>query len=134
MNFPTLRGSDVRRLARANAAARSALGIVALTLPGMALAPWVGGARRDPAARLLARALGGRDLAIGVGALQALRAGGQLGPWALAGGLADAGDVVVTLLSWRALPRRGRLAVLAAASGGVLAAALVTTGLARDPE
>lgn len=113
-----------RRLVLANGAARSALGVVAFALPALPLSPWVGRARRDPAARLLARALGGRDLALGLGTLQALRAGGAVAPWVAAGGLADAGDVAATLLSWRHLPRWGRSAVLAAAAGGAVSAAL----------
>jgi hypothetical protein len=46
--------------------------------------------------------------------------------WVEAGGLADAADVVVTLAAFRALPRRGRWLVLAAASAGVVSAALAS--------
>ena len=113
-----------RRLAVANGIARSALGVVAFCLPGLPLAPWVGAGRRHQASRLLGRALGGRDLALGLGTLTAARSAAPTRPWVLAGGLADAGDVAATLLAWRSLPRFGRSAVLAAAAGGVLAALL----------
>jgi hypothetical protein len=39
--------------------------------------------------------------------------------------LADAGDVLTTLVGWRAAPRGGKWMVLAAASSGVIGAALL---------
>jgi len=120
----TLSRDQARRLALANGAARCALGIVAFVLPAVPLGPWIGEGRRDPSARLLARALGGRDFAIGLGTLMALRHDRPARGWVEAGGMADAGDVVVTALSFAQLPRRGRWGVLAAAGGGVLAARL----------
>jgi hypothetical protein len=127
-----LRRDRARLLAGLNGAGRSALGIVALTLPGLPLAPWVGAAKDDPAARLLAQAVGGRDLAIGLGTLDALRRGRPVGGWLAAGGIADAGDVLVTVLRWRQLPAIGRAAVAAAAAGGVVSA-LISAGSVDDP-
>ena len=120
-----------RLLAAANAVARCALGGTALTMPELPLAPWIGDARRDPSVRLLARALGVRDVALGLGALFALRQDGPARGWVEAGGLADAGDVVVTLAGFTALPRRGRWLVLAAASAGVLTAVVVSRTVDR---
>jgi hypothetical protein len=121
-----LNRDQARRLALVNGIARCALGGSALTIPALPLAPWVGKARRDPSVRLLARALGARDLALGLGALLALRQDAPLRGWVEAGGLADVGDVVVTLAAFTTLPRWGRWAVLAAASCGVLAAGLAS--------
>lgn len=62
---------DLARLCgTAVAGGRTLLGVVALTRPALPLTPWVGGtaATTEPA-RLLARALGGRDLVIGLGGL-----------------------------------------------------------------
>jgi hypothetical protein len=115
---------QARCLALANGAARCALGVIALAVPTIPLTPWVGGAGGGQAVRLLARALGGRDLAIGAGTLLALRRGGAVRGWVEAAGLADAGDVLVTLGAFASLPRRGRWAVLAAATAGVAAAGL----------
>jgi hypothetical protein len=115
---------QARRLALANGLARCALGIVAFVLPAVPLGPWVGEGRREPSARLLARALGGRDFAIGLGTIMALRHGRPTRGWVEAGGLADAGDVVVTAVGFAKLPRCGRWGVLAAAASGVLAARL----------
>jgi hypothetical protein len=123
---------QARRLALANGAARCALGIVAFVLPAVPLGPWIGDGRHDPSARLLARALGGRDFAIGLGTIMALRHGGPVRGWVEAGGLADAGDVAVTALSFTKLPRRGRWGVLVAAGGGVLAARLAAPAVDAD--
>ncbi len=120
---------DARRLAVANGLARSALGVVALVAPGLPLRPWLGDEGRQPAARMLARALGGRDLAIGVGTLLAAGRHQPLRAWVEAAGVADAGDVAVTLGRFGARPGSGRLAVLAAASGGVAAAVLAAREL-----
>ncbi|MHB1533844.1 MAG: hypothetical protein ACYC1D_04370 [Acidimicrobiales bacterium] len=114
--------------------ARAGLGAVALSVPRLPLLPWVGaGEAGRPTALLLARALGGRDLAIGVGTVLALRHGGPVRGWVEAGGLADLGDVVATVAAWRRLPRLGRWAVAGAAAGGVLAARL-TAGAVDVPE
>jgi hypothetical protein len=113
-----------RRLALLNGLARSALGVVALTAPSLPLTPWIGAEASDPAPRLLARALGGRDLAIGVGTLLALHRGAPVAGWVEAAGLADAGDVAATLGRFAHLPRLGRWTVLLAAAGGVVTAAV----------
>ncbi|MHB1928602.1 MAG: hypothetical protein ACYCUG_04105 [Acidimicrobiales bacterium] len=122
-----------RRLARLNGIARLGLGVVALALPGVPLLPWVGAARKDRSARLLARALGGRDVALGAGTLRAIDGGQQAAGWVAAGGVADAGDVVATLLAWRHLPRLGRLLVLLAAGGGVASAVAVAGAVDVPP-
>lgn len=115
---------DARRLAMLNAAARCALGVTALAAPGLPLTPWVGAARRDTAAKMLARGLGARDLAIGLGTLTAARAAAPLRGWVRTGGIADAGDVVATAAAFGELPRLGRWVVLLAAAGGLVAAGL----------
>lgn len=113
------------QLARLNGLARSGLGLVAIAAPALPLSPWVGPAAGDPSAQLLARALGGRDLALGLGTLRAIWRHEPLGGWVAAAGLADAGDVAATLGRFGSLPRVGRWAVLLAAAGGA-AAAVVT--------
>ena len=68
-DIPTL----LRRGAGAVAAGRVAIGLTALAWPAVPARPWVGAAADDLAARVFGRALGGRDLALGLGALAALR-------------------------------------------------------------
>jgi hypothetical protein len=91
--------------------------------------PWVGvGAGADEgtaglAARVLGRALGGRDLALGLGALAALTQADaeSSSAWVAAGALCDALDVATTLAAWRELPRVTRWFVLSSAAGASLA-------------
>jgi hypothetical protein len=113
--------------ARAVAVARVVIGLTALAWPSVPARPWVGTAADDLAARVFGRALGARDLALGLGALTALqRPGAERGSaraWVAAGALSDALDVVASLSSWRELPQRGRWLVIASASGAALTGA-----------
>ena len=122
---------QLRRGATAVAAARVAVGVLALARPGVPSRPWVGvgaGAEEGTAglaARVLGRALGGRDLSLGLGALAALAQedGGSSSAWVAAGALCDALDAATTLASWRELPRVTRWFVLSSAAGASLAGA-----------
>ena len=126
--------SLLRRGATVVAAGRVALGVTALAWPSVPARPWVGAAADDIAARVFGRALGARDLALGLGALAALQ-----GPaaeaeaaraWVAAGALSDALDVVASLSSWRDLPRFTRWLVAASAGGAALTgAAAAVTGI-----
>jgi hypothetical protein len=117
--------SLLRRGATVVAAGRVALGVTALAWPKVPARPWVGAAADDVAARVFGRALGARDLALGLGALAALRGpAAQDGParaWVAAGALSDALDVAASLSSWRELPRVTRWLVVASAGGAALA-------------
>lgn len=120
----------LRRGATLVAAGRVAIGVIALAWPSVPSRPWVGASADDLAARVFGRALGARDLALGLGALAALqRPAAEAGPtgsasaWVAAGALSDALDVVASLASWRELPRVGRWLVAASAGGAALAGA-----------
>jgi hypothetical protein len=63
----------LRQAAMALAVGRTAMGVTALAAPSLIWRPWVGDTRGVPA-RVLGRALGGRDLALGLGTLAVLRA------------------------------------------------------------
>ena len=114
----------LRRGAMAVAAGRVALGLAALAWPTVPARPWVGTTADDLAVRVLGRALGARDLALGLGALSALqrRVGdvGSANAWVAAGALSDALDVAASVRSWRELPRMGRWLVAASAGGAAL--------------
>ena len=111
----------LRHGARAVAAGRVALGLTALVWPSVPARPWVGGAADELGARVFGRALGARDLALGLGALAALQGpatgAGSASAWVAAGALSDALDVVASVSSWRELPRTGRWLVVASAGG-----------------
>jgi hypothetical protein len=74
-----------------------------------------------PTDNLLTRSLGIRDVALGMGAIMAMDRGAPSRGWLEAGGLADAGDLVATLLAFRSLPRFGRWTMLLAIGGAVAA-------------
>ncbi len=126
----------LRRGVRAVAAGRVALGLTALAWPSVPARPWVGPAADDLAARVFGRALGARDLALGLGALTALqRPASQPGSacaWVAAGALSDALDVVASLASWRELPRRSRWLVAVSAGGAALIGAAGTLAVRPD--
>jgi hypothetical protein len=115
----------LRRGAQAVAAGRVALGLTALAWPAVPARPWVGGSADDLAAQVFGRALGARDLALGLGALQALgRPDADPGPaaaWVAAGALSDALDVAASVKSWPSLPRAGRWLVVLSAGGAAVA-------------
>ena len=117
----------LRRGATVVAAGRVALGLTALAWPLVPARPWVGASADDVTARVFGRALGARDLALGLGALAALQRPsaetGSAGAWVAAGALSDALDVAASLSSWRALPRVTRWLVVASAGGAALAGA-----------
>jgi hypothetical protein len=131
-SFPAL----LRRGAVTVAVGRVALGLTALAWPAVPARPWVGATAGDLTAQVFGRALGGRDLALGLGALTALRPGAQPGPaaaWVAAGALSDALDVAASLASWPELPRITRWLVVVSAGGAALAggAAAVATVASR---
>jgi hypothetical protein len=130
--LPSLAPDVARRLSLALAGGRVALGVTALALPRLPLRPWVGDASGDRHVRLLARALGVRDVALGMGVILANRHDGPIRGWVEAGGMADAGDALVTAMYARSLPRVGRWLVLASAGGGALAARLASVGVDAD--
>ncbi|MGQ0716708.1 MAG: hypothetical protein ACT4NP_05205 [Pseudonocardiales bacterium] len=122
-----------RNAALVVATGRVALGVIAVLRPSVPARPWVGAAlAAGPAGQVLGRALGGRDLALGLGALLALRRpdSSAAAGWVAGGALADGADVLATLAAWPALPRWGRLGILGLAGGaaaiGVLAGATLT--------
>jgi hypothetical protein len=113
----------LRQGARAVAAGRVALGLTALAWPRVVARPWVGSAD-SVTGRVFGRALGGRDLALGLGAVVALESNSDdASGWVAAGALCDALDVAASLASWRELPRFTRWLVLASAGGAAVAGA-----------
>src|SRR6202050_2722771 len=113
--------------ARAVAAGRVALGLTALAWPSVPARPWVGASADELGAQVFGRALGARDLALGLGALAAARetsSGSRSAcAWYAAGALSAALDVAVTVTAWPRLPRRTRWLVAASAGGAAIAGA-----------
>jgi len=124
---PALSKEDARKYAVWLAYARVGLGAAAFLAPVVPARPWIGPVEAArPGARVLARALGGRDLALGLGVVLADRHDGPVRGWVEGGGIADAGDLLATLLAWRSLPKLGRLGILAVTAGAVVAARVLS--------
>jgi hypothetical protein len=115
--------AQARQLVETIAWSRIAIGITALVAPTLLLRPWVG---RDfawqPRAKLLARSLGARDLALGSGVILALKHDGPVRGWVEGSALADAGDCLSTLLAFGKLPNSTRWLVLLSAAGAAAGA------------
>jgi hypothetical protein len=123
--------------------ARIAIGVTALATPSLVSRPWVGDAR-DVSARVLGRALGGRDLALGLarsprcGAVtpadpaagtSARRAASTTGAWVGFAAFADSVDLVTTAAAWDELPPLGRWLIATSAGGAAVVGAVAAWSL-----
>lgn len=124
-----IRSMEPRLLARATAAARVGFGVALLARPELLTGPWIGRDATRPGPKVLARALGARDLALGAGALACQS--GDLRLWLAAALIADGADLAVTATAGSALPLTGRVLVSATALGGVVLGAIAIAGLRR---
>jgi len=108
-----------RTLARVHAVGRIGFGTGLVLAPGALAGAWVGDAADRPGGRVLAMAMGARDLAIGIGTLQSAgRRGGRA--WLRAGIVADAADLLATLRTRDFLPAAAVPPVAALAAASVL--------------
>ena len=118
------------RLAQLVALGRIGIGCTALVAPTLMTRPWIGVGAGTDDARLLARTMGGRDLALGLGTLRALGVDpAEARPWVALAGMADAVDATVTVLAFRRLPRVSRWGILASTVGAALVSFRVATAL-----
>lgn len=112
---------DYRQLVRGLNTGRVVVGAAALVAPGFAGRRWVGDAARLPEVKVITRAFGVRDLALGLGTLQALDADAPAEPWVTLGVLSDAVDLAATLLAIRTLGLKRALPVMVVAAGAAAA-------------
>lgn len=110
--------------------ARIAIGAGLMLLPRTVLRPWLGRDAMTPGAAFLARGMGGRDIALGLGLLFAVRRGAPVRGWLEAGMLADSSDAVSSLLVARHLPRGGGWILAGAAVAGAVAGRQLVASLA----
>jgi hypothetical protein len=112
---------DQAIIVRGLAGGRVGFGVVLTAAPLRLTRTWLGDDAERTGAQILARSLGARDLALGLGALASDR--DHVERWVLAGLVADAADLAATLAT-PSLPRRGRtLGALAAGAGVALGVA-----------
>jgi hypothetical protein len=121
------------KVAQGIAWGRVAIGATALVAPSALSRPWVGDSAATTPVKLLARTLGGRDLALGIGTLRALsRSDDEARPWVALAGVSDAVDALATVVAFAWLPRRTRWVVLGASLGAAIASIRAATEL-DDP-
>jgi len=113
---------------------RVAFGIVAAVVPEKIGRTWVGEDASRASNKTVFRAMGFRDIALGIGATEAaLR--DQAGPWLTVSLLADIGDVAATLISINGIERKGVIVTsLLAGSAAVAAGALLAIDRNCAPE
>ena len=112
---------------------RFLFGVAFIVKPTLMERAWIGKQARLPGAQLLARAVGARDVVLGLGGLQALtREDGSARPWLAAAGICDAVDFGATWAAGRSIPRQARSGVLAIAGVFSLLSAIAAVGIGRS--
>lgn len=117
---------DARDVAKSNGIGRIAVGAGLMLAPGLAARAWIGDDARLPGAKVMTAAMGARDVALGIGLIVALESDGPARGWLEGAALADVVDFAATVAAGSALPRFGRLAVLAVAGGSAVQCALAS--------
>ena len=114
---------------------RLLFGVAFIAEPKLMDRAWIGRQARVPGAQVLARAVGARDLTLGLGGLQALaRNDGSAQPWLAAAAICDAVDFGATWAAGGRIPRQARTGVLAIAGVFSLLTAVAAAGTGRlDP-
>jgi hypothetical protein len=110
---------NARTLAGVHAAGRAALGGGLVAAPSLLAGAWVGSPADHAGGRALAVGLGGRDVAIALGALAALGRRRGARAWLRAGVVADLADLVATLRNRDELPPLAVPGVVALAGASV---------------
>jgi len=111
---------------------RFLFGVAFIAQPELMERGWIGKQARLPGAQVLARAVGARDLAVGLGGLQAVKRGdGSARPWLAAAAVCDAVDFGASWAAGRGIPRQARAGVLAIAGVFGVLSAVAAAGKGR---
>jgi hypothetical protein len=111
---------------------RFVFGVAFIAEPKLMERAWIGKQARLPGAQLLARAVGARDLALGIGGLQAvMRDDGSARPWLATAAVCDVVDFGATWTAGRGIPRQARTGVLAIAGVSSVLSVIAAVGLGR---
>lgn len=124
---------EPRDVAVALARGRIAFGAAALAAPGLVSHVMFGRDGSRPGTRLLARMVGGRDVALGLGVVIALDRGAPVRGWLEACSLADGVDLVGCLIARNEIPRATFVSTVALAGGAALAGIWLSRQLDPPP-
>jgi hypothetical protein len=125
---------DPLTTARMLALGRGAIGVVALLVPKTVGRVFLGSIVDAPGGTAAVRTIGGRDLALGAGALIADLRGRPLRGWVEVGVLVDLLDCFVALFLGRGVPLLSRLSILIIGGGAAAAGILAANGLSEASE
>jgi hypothetical protein len=101
-----------KEMARILGLVRAGLGVLGFLAPTKTIRSWIGQEAKPYPTNMIMRGFAARDAAIGIGLLAALENDGPVRGWLEASVLADLGDAVGTLASWKDLPGVRRLVLL----------------------
>ena len=124
---------EARDLALSNARGRMAIGAALVLAPRLAGPMWIGRDADSRAVNVLARGLGARDLALGLGTAVALDRGAPVRGWLEGAALADGVDLVSTLLAGDSIPAGKRRAVVLIAGASLIACATLARLVDEPP-
>jgi hypothetical protein len=117
-----------------HARARIALGAAFVLFPGLAGRMWIGAPAASRPVKVLARAFGARDLAIGLGVVIALDRGTPVRGWIEAGAFSDAVDTAASLLAGGSIPAAIRWPAIAVGAASTAAGASLAPHFHDAPE
>jgi hypothetical protein len=118
---------EPRDAAVLHARGRIAVGAAFVLFPGLAGRMWIGSDAGRRPVKVLARAFGARDLAIGLGIVIALDRGTPARGWIEAGVLSDAIDTCASLLAGNSIPPAIRWPCVALGAGSTAAGAALAS-------
>jgi hypothetical protein len=107
---------DPREVATQISIGRMAFGTAFMLAPSLAGGMWIGPEASRPGPKLVIRALGARDFALGLGTLLAMRHNRPTRGWLEASGLADFADLVATIMAGDGIPATSRVVTYAIAA------------------
>jgi hypothetical protein len=110
-----------------------AFGAALIVAPRLAGPTWIGADAEHGGAKLLARAVGARDLVLGLGIAVALDRGAPVRGWLEGAALADGVDLAATLLAGDSIPAGKRRAVALVAATAMVTCAALARALDEPP-
>lgn len=110
---------DTRNLTLAFAAARGLFGIGLLAVPKRLASGWIPDDHSRAQTQMIVRGIGGRDIALAGGTVNAVAGDEDVRPWLLAAIASDGSDILASLLAGNALPGRAKKGTLALAGFAV---------------
>lgn len=111
---------------------RIAFGVASLAAPAITGATLAGPGGALPDAQAFLRGMGSREIGLGLGLLAAIRTGGPVRRWVIAGLLADSGDLAGIATAWRHMPPSKRWLGVVTAGAAAAAGVGVLAGLPRQ--